>query len=192
MKKVMTALALSILLCAPLARAEDGKATLKVTGMTCDKCAEGVKKSLTKLEGVKSAEVRLDEGQAIVTFDSARVTTGKLIAAIDEAGGSRHTFKAEEATEPAKKSQQIFCEGKSAGQLCGGGTVGALKLDGDKKAAWSEAVKRYNTSVEAATQQFLKEAKETVSAEELASVEKWFAKGVNTQINQQLAKEGTK
>ncbi|MBK8002107.1 MAG: hypothetical protein IPK15_26280 [Verrucomicrobia bacterium] len=68
--------------------------------------------------------------------------------------------------------------------------MGALKLDGDKKAAWSGAVKRYNTPVEAATQQLLKEAKETLSPEEFASVEKWFAKGVNSQINQQLVKEG--
>ncbi|MBI4657583.1 MAG: heavy-metal-associated domain-containing protein [Verrucomicrobia bacterium] len=160
--------------------------------MTCEMCTAGVKKSLTKLDGVKTADVSLDKGQAIVTFDPAKVTTGKLIAAIGKAGGSQHTFKAEEATEPAKKSQQIFCEGLSAGQLCGHGTVDALKLSGDKKVAWSDATKRYNMAVEAATKQLLKEAKETLSPEESAVVEKWFAKGVNAQINQQLAKETTK
>ena len=120
MKKILTALTLGSLLCVPLARAEDGKTTLKVTGMTCDKCVAGVKKSLTKLDGVKTADVNLDKGQAIVTFDSAKVTTDKLIATVGKAGGSQHTFKAELAA-------QFKCSscGKTydkAGSCCGAPT----------------------------------------------------------------------
>lgn len=188
MKTILTILAIGGSLCGAPARAEDGKATLKVTGMTCAQCASGLRNSLTNLEGVKTAEVNFDAGRAIVTFDSAKLTTGQLIAAVAKTGG----FEAEEVAEPAKKSPQIFCETLSAGQLCGHGTVDALQLSGEKKAAWSDAAKRYNAAVEAATKQFLKEAQETLSPEELAVVEKWFAKGVNAQINQQLAKEGTK
>ena len=120
MKKILIPLTLGSLLCVPLARAEDGKTTLKVTGMTCEKCAAGVKKSLTKLDGVKAAEVSLDKRQAVVTFDAAKITTDKLIAAVGKAGSSRHTFKAELA-------EQFKCSscGKTydkAGSCCGAPT----------------------------------------------------------------------
>ena len=112
MKKILIALTLGSLLCVPLAHAggtccaiapaKDGQATLKITGMTCDKCVAGVKNSLTKLNGVKTADVSLDKGQAVVTFDAAKVTTDKLIAAVGKAGGSSHTFKAEVAEQSKK------------------------------------------------------------------------------------------
>ncbi len=113
MKKILIALTLGSLLCVPLAHAgdpccpttgaTDGKVTLKVSGMTCDKCAAGVKKSLTKLDGVKTADVSLDKGQAAVTFDAAKVTIDKLIAAVGKAGGSSHTFNAEVAGQSKKR-----------------------------------------------------------------------------------------
>jgi len=127
MKKILIALTLGSLLCVPLAKAGDCckpiarvdgvKATLKVTGMTCDKCSEGVKKSLTKLDGVKAADVSFEKSQVAITFDPAKVTTDKLIAAVGKAGGSRHTFKAELA-------EQFKCSscGKmydKAGSCCG-------------------------------------------------------------------------
>lgn len=186
MKKILTALMLGSLLSVPLARAEDAKTTLKITGMTCEQCAAGVKRSLMKLDGVKTADVSFENSRAVVTYDAAKVTTAKLVATVGEAGA----FKAEPATGPAKKTQQIYCEGKSAGQLCGEGTVAALQLSGAKKAAWEQAVRRYNSAVEAATRQVLRDAEATLSPQELAVVKQWFAKGVNTRINQQLAKEG--
>ncbi len=212
MKVILTTLAVSSLLLCTSVRAADAccspvpakdskvsptstsgtnanKVTLKVSGMTCNMCATSVENALKKVEGVKAATVNLSENVAVVTVDSAKVKSDQLIAAVDKAGGERHSFKAEEATEP-KKESQIFCEGKSAGQLCGEGSVNALKLSGEKKAAWSESAKRYNAAVEAATKQLLQDAKVILSAEEAAAVEKWFAKAVNHQINQQLAKEG--
>lgn len=118
MKKTLTAITLGILLGAPLAyaqccgpaasgananlntppsnaSAQDGKVMLKITGMTCNKCAAGIKNSLTKLKGVKTADVNLDKGCALVTFDPAQVKTEQLVAAVDKAGGDNHTFKAE-------------------------------------------------------------------------------------------------
>lgn len=65
--------------------------------MTCDKCAATVEKSLTRVKGVSTADVNLDKGTAVVTFDSTRVKSEQLIAAVDKAGGDRHTFKAEKA-----------------------------------------------------------------------------------------------
>jgi len=58
---------------------------LKVTGMTCMHCVGAVKKALEAVEGVDSAEVSLEAGQAVVTGD-ADVTV--LVAAVREAGYS--------------------------------------------------------------------------------------------------------
>jgi len=84
-------------------------------------------------------------------------------------------------------SQAIFCPMKSTGQLCHHGTADLLKLTGAKRQQWTEAANRYNKAVEAATKQLLEEAKTTLSPEELALVEKWFAKGLNPEINRLLA-----
>jgi len=210
MKKVLMAVALGGLLCTPPARAADAccpipvmknskvilkaiptadlsAVTLKVTGMTCEACARGVQSALTKVAGVNAAQVSLDQGQAVVSYEAKTANTAQLIAAVTKTG----TFKATLMTPPTTKAQQIYCEGKSAGQLCGEGTVAALKLSGAKKAAWAEAANRYNTAVEAATRRLLKDTETTLSPQDLAIVKQWFARGVNTQINQQLAKAAT-
>jgi len=83
-------------------------------------------------------------------------------------------------------SGTIFCPAKSTGQLCDHGTVDVLKVSGAKRQSWSEAANRYNKSVEAATKQLLQDAKATLSPEQYAQVEKWFAKGLNPEINRLL------
>lgn len=81
----------------PTAATDGSAVTLKVTGMTCEMCAKGVTSALQKIAGVKTANVSWDKSQAIVTMDAAKVKTEQLIAAVDKAGGDRHTFKAEKA-----------------------------------------------------------------------------------------------
>jgi len=58
---------------------------LKVTGMTCMHCVGAVKKALEAVDGVESADVSLEPGQAVVGGDA---DTSALIAAITEAGYS--------------------------------------------------------------------------------------------------------
>jgi len=60
--------------------------TIKVGGMTCGGCSGSVTRVLAELPGVTRAEVTLDPGQAVVTFDPAVVTRAVLCAAIDAAG----------------------------------------------------------------------------------------------------------
>ena len=88
----------------------------------------------------------------------------------------------------------VFCPGMSTGQLCPMGTVNTLKLTGAKKQKWTEAANRYNKAVDAATKQLLEDSKTTLSPEEYAQVEKWFAEGLNPEINRLLAAKeaGTK
>ena len=60
--------------------------TLHVEGMTCAGCVLGVRKVLTKLDGVSKAEVTYETKRAVVTFDASRVTVEQMIAAIKTLG----------------------------------------------------------------------------------------------------------
>lgn len=60
--------------------------TLKVTGMTCGHCARAVGDALGGLEGVQSADVDLEGGRAVVTYDDDRVDTSRMVAAIQDEG----------------------------------------------------------------------------------------------------------
>jgi mercuric ion binding protein len=59
---------------------------LKIDGMTCGGCVYGVKKVLTRLEGVSKAVVSYETKSAVVTFDPARVSVDKMIRAIKTLG----------------------------------------------------------------------------------------------------------
>ena len=54
--------------------------------MTCAGCARSVTGALEKLNGVASAEVSLDRGEAKVMFDATRVSIAQLKAALEIAG----------------------------------------------------------------------------------------------------------
>ena len=56
--------------------------TFTVHGMTCGGCVVGTRTVLTRLKGVKKAEVSYEKGTAVVTYDPARVTVAQMIAAI--------------------------------------------------------------------------------------------------------------
>jgi len=68
------------------AHAAERSVTLKVEGMTCAGCPYQVKRSLTKVEGVRSAEVSLETKRAVVTYDDAETNVAALTAATAEAG----------------------------------------------------------------------------------------------------------
>lgn len=60
--------------------------TLRITGMTCGGCVLGVRKVLTRLDGVTSADVSYKQANAVVRFDPSKVTTTQMIAAIKTLG----------------------------------------------------------------------------------------------------------
>jgi Cu+-exporting ATPase len=60
--------------------------TLKIQGMTCNHCVMRVAKALKALPGVQDARVELQKGEAVVTYDDAKVTPEKLSFAIVDAG----------------------------------------------------------------------------------------------------------
>ena len=59
---------------------------IKVDGMSCGGCVKSVTGVLTALAGVAKAEVSLEQKQAVVEFDAAKVTRDQLQAVIEDAG----------------------------------------------------------------------------------------------------------
>jgi copper chaperone len=60
--------------------------TIKVGGMSCGGCVKSVTGVLTALDGVVKAEVSLEQKQAVVEFDAAKVTRDQLKAVVEDAG----------------------------------------------------------------------------------------------------------
>jgi copper chaperone len=65
--------------------------TYKVTGMTCEHCANAVTSEVGALNGVSTVQVQLaPEGISTVTVTSvAALSEAEVSAALDEAGGYR-------------------------------------------------------------------------------------------------------
>ena len=57
-----------------------------VAGMHCSHCASRIEDALGRLDGVKTADVRLHDGKVIVVYDKAKIATPKIIETIDALG----------------------------------------------------------------------------------------------------------
>lgn len=60
--------------------------TIKVGGMTCGGCVASVTRVLSALDGVKNVTVSLEQAQAVVVADAAKVGREQLVQAIEDAG----------------------------------------------------------------------------------------------------------
>jgi copper chaperone len=60
--------------------------TIKVDGMSCGGCVKSVTGVLTALDGVAKADVSLEQKQAVVEFDAAKVSRAQLTQVIEDAG----------------------------------------------------------------------------------------------------------
>ena len=58
----------------------------RITGMTCAGCAGGLEAELRLTPGVARDTVSLTNSTAVVSFDTNRVATAKLLKVIQEAG----------------------------------------------------------------------------------------------------------
>lgn len=59
---------------------------INIDGMTCENCVKSVHNVLSKLEGIESISVSLDNNNATVSFDDAVVSVNDIASAIDDAG----------------------------------------------------------------------------------------------------------
>ncbi|MCB2155726.1 heavy-metal-associated domain-containing protein [bacterium] len=64
------------------------KATLKVEGMSCGKCAARVEKAALALDGVTAVSASHEQDSATVEFEDGAVTTAQIADAITAAGYS--------------------------------------------------------------------------------------------------------
>ena len=62
------------------------KKTFRVTGMGCEACVTRVKKAVSVLEGVKSAEVDLAAATLTVEYDETKLGFSHFKDAVDRAG----------------------------------------------------------------------------------------------------------
>jgi hypothetical protein len=90
------------------------------------------------------------------------------------------------AQQQPPQTQEVFCSTMKTGQLCSHGTTDALKLTGPKAEQWVAAVRKYNRAVNEATVQLQTEAKTLLTPEQQTEVNRWFAVGVNTEMNKML------
>lgn len=86
MKKLISAIALTLACCSVSVLAATKTTTLSVPGMTCASCPITVKKALDKVEGVEKIEVSLEKKEAVVTFDDAKTNVKALMEATKNAG----------------------------------------------------------------------------------------------------------
>lgn len=84
MRKIMASIALALASGGALAAVQT--VTLSVPGMNCPVCPITVKKALEKVEGVKKANVSLEQREAKITFDNAITNPDKLMQATTDAG----------------------------------------------------------------------------------------------------------
>jgi mercuric ion binding protein len=94
LRLTLTAAALLIALPPLAARAAEKTVVLNVDNATCELCAPIIKKTLSRVSGVKAVEVaeaKANSGAvATVTFDDATSDVAKLIAAATNAGYPAH------------------------------------------------------------------------------------------------------
>lgn len=60
--------------------------SLHVEGMTCASCKVAVRTALTRIAGVKTAQVDVEKKSATVEYDPAKVTPQQLIDAVNRLG----------------------------------------------------------------------------------------------------------
>ena len=60
--------------------------TMYIGGMTCSGCVQSVKRVLSNLPGVDTADVSLAQNQAIVKFDSQIISVAQITRGIENAG----------------------------------------------------------------------------------------------------------
>ena len=65
---------------------ETKKAVIPVKGMTCVNCAAAIQKDISKLVGVKSANVNYANEKAVIEFDPSSIGLEQFISSIHESG----------------------------------------------------------------------------------------------------------
>lgn len=83
--------------------------TIKISGMHCAACSNGVERSLKKVPGVDRAEVNLATQSALVRYDENQATIEQLEAAVTRMSfGVVHDAPGEESTAEQRAEQDAL------------------------------------------------------------------------------------
>ena len=63
-----------------------GKARVRVEGMTCNRCVNFIQTKMKEVEGVVDILVSLEQSEAMVTFDRGVLDSNRVALAVDEVG----------------------------------------------------------------------------------------------------------
>ncbi len=83
------------------------KLTFDVTGMSCSACSAAIERNVRKKDGINSVEVSLLTNSMTVDFDSEKINTAGIIAAVESAGygATEKGIKAEKPVKVTEDSQ---------------------------------------------------------------------------------------
>ena len=95
-----------------------------------------------------------------------------------------------EAQKAAGEKEPIFCNSMKVGQVCTHGTAAILGLKGADAEEWTTWARKYNKTVNDATEQLFKDAAAKLSPEQMDLLKAWFAVGWNPEINAILYGKG--
>ena len=96
-----------------------GKARVRVEGMTCNRCVNFIQTKMKEVEGVVDILVSLEQSEAMVTFDRGVLDRNRVALAVDEVGNK---FTASLVAEIA----DIFVDGMTC-QSCVRNITGKLE-----------------------------------------------------------------
>ena len=104
--------------------------TIPIEGMSCAACAARVKKTLKEIPGVQAVELNLEHRNAQVQYVDAKVSTERMVAAINQLG-----YKAGKPALAGTRIARIPIEGMACEVMCTPKVKKALEaLDGVTKA----------------------------------------------------------
>ncbi len=100
-----------------------------------------------------------------------------------EAEAQRNDAPLTAAQKAAGEKESIFCPTMKTGQVCTHGTAAILGLTGKDAEEWTVWARKYNATVNAATEQLFQDAATKLNPKQMELLRAWFAIGWNTQIN---------
>ena len=101
MRNIFLAIVLAVSAAAGAKESGFATATIQVKGMTCGSCAVAVKHALQQIDGVREASVSYQTGQAVVSYDPAKITPDAIARATEK---KLPGYKFEPATASANRS----------------------------------------------------------------------------------------
>ncbi len=80
---------------------------LEIKGMTCGGCVKMVQTSLKKIDGVAAINIDLENATGVIQYDASKVKEEAIVGAIEKAGGTRHSFKAQIVTASENNEKNV-------------------------------------------------------------------------------------